>query len=232
MRLLPKKEVSIEASKQKKLLIDEGLKLATTVDALRETKVKEEGNLNRFRTETIASVQHDIDLAIAKRNVLQVEIAELEKEREIQQLPFDDEWEKIRLTYIKYADQIGTLESAKETIAKQLGENTLKAEELAREEGRIVEMKRLTEENLFHSEDDLQNARAEAERVKSLAQSVLQSAEAREKLVIQREKEYQATVDWCESEKERLEFMRTDLTKREKKLKDNFALLERTKKRK
>lgn len=231
MKLLPRKEASLETQKQKKALIDEGMGLATKVDVLRETKVIEEGNLERFRKETIAIAQQEIDAAILKRNLIQDEIGKLEKERTLLQMPLDAEWEKVKAAYLKYADQVGLLESSKQTVAQQIGENTMLAASLEVERGRIEEMKRITEDNLQRSDEDLKQAREESAKMRNLAQSVLTSAELRESIVIEREKDYESTVKWCEDEKERFAMLENDITKREKVLKDRYATLERTLKR-
>lgn len=231
MKLLARKEASVETQKQKKALIDEGFNLAGKVDALRETKVKEEGNLERFRSETLKVAQSEIDQAIRQRDYIRDEIKELEKERELLQIPLDSEWEKIKAAYLKYSDQVGNLESAKETVAQQIGENTMLAHELEVEKGKIQEMRRITEENLFHADDDLTRAREESAKMRNMAQAILSSVELRELVIRQREDEYQATVETTNKEKSRLELWETDLSNREKRLIDRYATLERTIKR-
>jgi hypothetical protein len=232
MKLLPRKQAGIETQKQKKALVDEGVGLATRVDALRETVVKEEGNLERFRKETISIAQSEIDAKIRTRDSLIEEIRKLEQERVLLQMPLDEEWDKVKSAYLKYADQVGLLESSKQTVAQQIGENTMLAASLEVERGRIAEMKRITEQNLLHADDDLKRAREESAKMRNVAQTILASAELRETIVIERERNYQATITWCEEEKTRFAELDKDLTKREKVLADRYATLERTLKRK
>jgi hypothetical protein len=231
MRLLPKKEASIETAKQKKVLIDEGMALATKVDVLRETVSIEEANVERFRKTTLQTAQREIDHALQKRDSLRKEILDLEKERAILMMPLDEEWEKVKAAYLKYSDQVGALESAKQTVAQQIGENTMLAHDLEIQKGKIEEMKRITEEKLLHADDDLHRAREESAKMRNLAQTVLTSAELREKLVIERENDFKATVEWVEDNTARIEEADKDMVRREKVLADRYATLERTIKR-
>lgn len=231
-KLLDKKTINREIAAQTKQQIDAGIVLSKKVDAVRDTLLEEEGNLERFRSQTVSIAQKEIDALIQKRGTLLADIKELEKERTLLQMPLDAEWEKLKSSYLKYADQVGTLESAKETVARQIGENTMLAHELDVEHGRVSEMKRITEEKLLHATDDLSRAREESSKMRNLAQTVLSSAEFREKVVIQREKDFQSLVEWVEKEKERISLADKDLERREKVLKDRYATLERTLNRK
>jgi len=211
-RLLDKRTINTSVANEKKQLIETGLKLARSVDALRETKVEEEGNLERFRTESIATVQKEIDNALRKRDGLLVEIKTLEKERKLIQIPLDAEWEKLKASYLKYSDQVGFLESAKETVARQIGENTLRAHELEVDRQRISEMKRITEEKLATAEQSYNSTKEEVATMRNTAQTILSSAELRETLVVQRESEFYKERD---KERARLKEWEIELNKRD-----------------
>lgn len=230
-KLLDKKLVNAELANQKKQQIDSGIMLAKKVDVVREMHQTEEQNLEIFRKETITRVQQEIDALIHKRDVVKKEIQEREKELKFLKIPLDAEWENLKASYLKYSDQVNLLEAAKETVALQIGENTMTARELEIEKGRVQEMKRITQEKLFHAEDDLSRAREESAKMRNMAQSVLSSAELREQLVIQRENDFKITVEHTNSEKQQIEKDKIDLAKREKVLKDRYATLERTLKR-
>lgn len=77
-RLLPKNIVNATLAQERKIEIDKGIKLAKAIEALRETKVEEEQKLERFRSETIAKVQIEIDSYIKERDFLRKEIAALQ----------------------------------------------------------------------------------------------------------------------------------------------------------
>ncbi len=77
-RLLPKNVVNATLAQERQIEIDKGIKLAKAIEALRETKVEEEQNLERFRVDTIAKVQIEIDSFIKERDSLKREIATLQ----------------------------------------------------------------------------------------------------------------------------------------------------------
>jgi len=211
-KLLDKKTVVATVAQEKKQLIDQGVKLARAVDSLRETKVEEEGNLDKFRTETIKVVQGEIDHFISKREELKKEILTLEAERTLQKLPLDPEWEKIRESYLKYHESVEALESAKETVARQLGENTMKAHELETEGKKLQKLKLTTEENYGNSKLLLEETKEEVAKQRNLAQTVLSSAELREQLVIQRESDFYKERD---RERAKLKKWELELNKRD-----------------
>ncbi len=78
-RLLPKNIVNATLAQERKVEIDKGLKLTKAIEALRETKIEEEQKLERFRVETIARVQIEIDAAIRERDSIKREIATLQE---------------------------------------------------------------------------------------------------------------------------------------------------------
>lgn len=77
MKLLSKIEINTLKSVERKKEIDEGVKLAKKVDTLREVASKEESNLRKFRIETLAIIQSEINLKIKERDSLLEEIKKL-----------------------------------------------------------------------------------------------------------------------------------------------------------
>lgn len=82
MKLLRKQEIVLKKNDERKKEIDEGVKLAKTVDVLRQTLGKEQANLAKFRTETLKSIQLDIDNKIKERDELGGQINTLKEELE------------------------------------------------------------------------------------------------------------------------------------------------------
>jgi len=211
-RLLDKRTINTSVANEKKQLIETGLKLARSVDALRETKVEEEGRLDTFRKETIKVVQQEIDQFIAKRESLREEVRKAEEELKVLKLPLNPEWEKIKEAYLKYHESVEALESAKETVARQLGENAMKMDELQWERKKLDKLKLTTEENYGNSKLLLENAREESAKQRNLAQAVLSSAELREQIIIQRESDFYQERD---KERARLKEWEIELNKRD-----------------
>lgn len=189
-RLLDKKVVATEIASQRKQLIDQGSNLARKVDAIRETKIEEEGNLEKFRTQTIGIVQKEIDEKIKQRDELRFQIKGLEKERKLLQMPLDKEWEKIKTAYLKYSDDVEGLESAKTSIQQKERDKDNLLRELALERNRIEDIKKRTVIALSQADEELQNAQEESLRIKRMANSILASSELREQVVSDREKNF------------------------------------------
>lgn len=79
-KLLDKRIVNIEVAAQKKQQIDEGLRIASKVDAVRETLGAEEVNLEKFRTQTITKIQKEIDIKIKERDSIFLEVIKKEEQ--------------------------------------------------------------------------------------------------------------------------------------------------------
>jgi len=81
MKLLSTTQIQQAKIQDRKLEIDEGIKLAKRIDTLRETLAQEELRLRTFREQTVAQTQAEIDGILAdKKRVLQ-DIATLEQQR-------------------------------------------------------------------------------------------------------------------------------------------------------
>lgn len=78
MRLLKKQEIASLKAKEQAREIQEGVKIASKVDSLRELQATTEQNLEKYRRETLASVQKDIDIAIDRRDEIKKEILVLQ----------------------------------------------------------------------------------------------------------------------------------------------------------
>ncbi len=98
MRLLAKSEVAKAKSIDRQREIDEGLKLANRVDALRHTAAEEEAALNKFRINTIAKINEEIVTKAKEREELEVGNVFLREERIRLKGPIDlvQEWEMVR----------------------------------------------------------------------------------------------------------------------------------------
>ena len=105
MRLLPKSEIDTLKAKQRQREIDEGLKLTRRVDSIREAIGEEEANLEKFRRETIASIQSEIEPLADKRDLLKKEVQELKSEREEALKPIDDKKHELELEEIALSER-------------------------------------------------------------------------------------------------------------------------------
>lgn len=182
MRLIDKKEVLIQKSQEKKREIDEGVKLAKSIDALRETHAKEQVSLKKFRDESFQVMKLEMEQQIIRKTQLTLEIEKLESERMRLHAPIDliQEWERVKkfkseTTQLK--DELDTREHI--LISKEITV-TAKDKEQADKEQEIIEKDATSRR--FLSETQLQYEMAEKTRNESekLKSKVIQDSEKAE----------------------------------------------------
>jgi hypothetical protein len=123
MRLPEKKEVDrlklLEQQEEAKI----GLKLARQVDDVRIELIKEQNNLEKFRTETTKLVQKEIDSLFQTKESLKYENDVLERHNKNLKAPFDEEWESIRNIRIGELDaRYDEVEHIKTSIERERAE--------------------------------------------------------------------------------------------------------------
>lgn len=227
-KLLDKRIVSAEVATQKKRQIDEGIRIAKKVDALRETKQEEEQNLDRFREENIRRVQIEIDAKIRERDELRREVENLHGERLRLIAPLDEEWAKVNEKSAEL-EQIG-IKLAE--IDASLLERGKVLEGLEKEKNDALERAKSKEERATKALEKATHTQQEAdERYTSLvgqANKVLEEATKREKGVEQRE----INADMFEfrlKDKERSQQAKEEeLTMREVQLQEGWKNLQQT----
>lgn len=97
MKLLDKKTIAVEKSSERKKEVEEGIKLAKSVDSLRETHAKEQINLKKFRDNTLASTKSELDVLLTQRDAILNDIVSLEQRRKEASAPIDltNEWKQV-----------------------------------------------------------------------------------------------------------------------------------------
>lgn len=97
MKLQDKKTISSEKSIERKHEVEEGIKLAKSIDSLRETLAKEQENLRKFRDESLKSIKSEIGLLQDEKKEIADQVAQLKEERLKAQAPIDltNEWNKV-----------------------------------------------------------------------------------------------------------------------------------------
>lgn len=152
MKLLSKQETQTAKASDRKREIDEGVKLAKKVDALRELAATEQANLIKFRNGNLKKIHEEIDNAITERDVLLQEVSMLEDKKKALLAPLDAEWNQVKI-------QKESIEEAKSALSLKedlfaMTENHLHEKEIAlkAEEGRIGDLKLRTAEELSQAE--------------------------------------------------------------------------------
>lgn len=119
MRLLPKSEMAQRKNDARKQEIDEGIRIAKRVDAVRETLLNEEQSLEKFRRETVALIHQQI---IDERKVLkslQAKVKNLTVKREQLLIPLDKEWAEIQQVKEQIESEQKEIEKSWLAISKQ-----------------------------------------------------------------------------------------------------------------
>lgn len=78
MKLLKKEDIQQDYALERKLQIDEGMRLAHKIDSLRKSYVEEEQKLKIFREESLRAILAEINPLILKRQKLEAEIKALQ----------------------------------------------------------------------------------------------------------------------------------------------------------
>jgi hypothetical protein len=74
MKIRDKLEISTAKAREKQKEIEEGAKIAKTIDVLRETKAREESSLRKFRDESLKRIQEEINAKIMEKKLLTEDI--------------------------------------------------------------------------------------------------------------------------------------------------------------
>jgi len=95
MKLLAKSDIHQKRAAEQKQTIDEGKKLASTIDRLREVAAQEDASLDKFRSETLARIHEETTEAATKRDALLGEVRELEAAKREALQPLTEEQKKL-----------------------------------------------------------------------------------------------------------------------------------------
>ena len=246
MKILDKVQINALKAMEKKKEVDEGMKLAQTVDKLRETKSKEEENLRKFRDESIKAVKIDIEALLEQKNVLQGQIDTLNKEKIKAQAPIElsNEWKKVEQTkkdVYNLKQELFDREThliTREALVQKLDERELEISRKEKESETYLDEIRI---NYEKTEDmrrmvegsKLQHENAIAERVYNLDVKEQKLVERENELLVQtanvsNEKKDLLSRDSYLTEREsRLELRNQELFDREEKVKEMEALTKR-----
>lgn len=181
MKLLTKTETRTAFTDQRKLDIDEGKKLATRVDVLRETLSREEQNLEKFRSETVKTIHQEIKTLNDQKETLRKEVKELAEQRRELLIPLTAAWKEIEIEkenikneHERLDKRIQTIESLEERASIHLAgvEHTKKHIELCEEDAvqkfkNAILIEKEAKETLENAEEIKRSANDYALEIKS-----------------------------------------------------------------
>lgn len=172
MKLLSKPEIAKHKALEQRQAIDEGMKIATRVDRLREVQSEEEASLKRFREKTLANIHAETTIEQEKLEVVRRERKEEESKRDEARKPLDEEWSKVREegeANRKEAERLTNWSTELEKLAQDLDS----AARLLKDEGERIHGERVESSKLFQ---DAADDRAEAKRSSEAARKTLTEA--------------------------------------------------------
>ena len=227
MKLLSKTDIVTTKAKERLNEVQEGLKIAKKVDALREAAATEEVSLEKFRSETLKKVNEEINVAISERDALKEEVRILENDKREALKPLDAAWQEVNVAkdtanamVKEHAQTRFHLAEWTEELSEQ--EKGIKKQQLKLTSMHTAAKKALEEADTLRADTELTNnvAHAELQKIQTERQEQIRLYTIRDSEVSAREKSVQR-------QKERNTQRHIDLNAREKILKDRIALFER-----
>lgn len=231
MRLLDKKTITSEQVLERKIQIDEGVKLAKKVDLLRQTASEEEQKLSKFRTASLAQLHKEVgDLQLKKKDLEDI-VVSLEKRKERALDKLDVEKEALKEAR-KLLGQQGDVLITREHIVSEKESAVLEEEVSLRRERVQVEEDRIRVNKAFDSnsrklagiEDSLKKRRetiiSEEERLKEIQRLLVK----KETTLLIRERE-------LSNKQKMVDNREKSFIDRERAIKDRYQTLLRTEKR-
>lgn len=231
MKLLSKSDISKAKSVDRQREVEEGSKLASKVDALRELSAKEEVALNKFRVETLSTINSEILSETTKRDELKQEVRVLE-DRKVEALkPLTEELTRIAAEREHFTGEKSSLEDRKVGIQN-------KEVNLEQREQEVAKLEKDTSYAHADVREKLQEAgtlKDNAERLHRVANDTLEDARIKSTAILatatQRETWVAKREKTASIKEEELRAKEIELAKEWSQLKDREATLERNIKR-
>lgn len=181
MQLLKKSEVQAAKNLDRKREIDEGVKLAKRVDALRQAASTEEASLKHTRDAALAELHRDVAELVAQKTTLRGEIPVLQAQKAEALRPLDEEWHRLREFEASLAER------DEETRAVEASNDT-RAHILDLQDTNIALEKERTLNDRERSKKLLEEAFRDSERAKEIKAEAVASAKESDAQVRIREK--------------------------------------------
>ncbi len=232
MKLLKKEEIAKAKAVDKQREIQEGLKLAKRVDALRETQAEEELSLRLFREKTLKAIHEETTKAATERdNILSV-VKNLREDRINLLKPLDDEWKALEDAQRGFLREKATLvESGRELeyLRAEADHNLQTILDKVHQTEGILEQARKLASTADDNEKETKTALTQAKKVLDDAQmAALKSLTDSDK----RERKIERMDSLLQEKENILNAKETDLKAREIALRDGQETLLRAKNRK
>ena len=231
MKLLNKSEQTKAKALEKNREIQEGLKLAKRVDALREISAQEDKALKDFRKNALAEISAEILQETKKKEEIEKEVKDLE-DRKLEALkPLDIEWDRVRVAKEELTRKEATLLNGIEGHKAEYEEINRRIKEVSDKEAHLATVADIAHDKHSEAEKLLKSAKEQAlaskkvsEETEREAKTLVNNAQEKEKYIINREKAVFV-------KEEELRKKEIDLAKQVIAIRDREATLERNIKR-
>lgn len=180
MKLLTKSEIDQQRAAERKLEIDEGMKLARRVDNLRRTAAEEEGKLTVFGEANKQIVLEQLSELVNDRDTLRIEVGDLEVQRAKALEPVDAEWEKVNARSAELDEQDVDLRYRARVMKDEEESLAIRRKDVADAESRIALDRKQTTRNLLDSDAMRTEVALAKVEFDTYQQKTVSSLEARE----------------------------------------------------
>lgn len=228
MKLLDKRTVNNLQNEQKRLEINEAIKLAGKVDRLRQVAATEQANLKKFKEEGVKVLKEELTHLKSQYNAIKQEVNALEEQRKFLMLPLNKEWAELRSEKDEFHIQVARLKELEVYLHRKEVDLDQKSREIDKYQ---AELQTLEEHHKSLLEDAIQKKK-----------EAKQFYELKVKEVQKLDKEVIANRKLIKKEQEDLTFIKIDLDNREKvlnkrekvlnfkerQIKDQYETLQRT----
>lgn len=230
MRLLPRRELDIKKSEERQREINEGSKLARTIDSLRELRSEEETKFTEWRNQTLKGIQNEIDQKSSELSLLTIKVEKLELRKKAAEKSLDDEWDKAYTQKARNEEKSNQLIQEKSELRLAVASNIQRERENEVETGRIAEERKRTTQELVASAKDHEQAKNEVKRAQERTEVMNAALALREKEVSEREQKSSDMVWKAEQLMKKIQIYEGELADREATLRSGWKSLENTKK--
>lgn len=165
MKLLDKRKIDTAIANQRKTEIDNGIKLAMSVDNLRRAKVQEEQNLKEYRERAFKEIQIEIDSLLEDKSNLLKWNTEARSERIELLKPLDEEWTKLNNDKVQFEKKKESLRKIEESVIQIKKKSQI-------ELGKVSKLARELED----SKNKVEKTQKEANELRDLAQKEYEMA--------------------------------------------------------
>lgn len=230
MRLLPRREIDLKKSQDRQREINEGGKLARTVDSLRELRTEEELKFAQWREQSLKGIQNEIDSKSSELSNLVNQVEKLELRKKAAERSLDAEWEKVFEAEKENNDTKKTIAQEQSDLRLAISNNIQRERDNEVELGRIAEERKRTTQELVSASKDHEQAKEEVKKSQERSEVMNAAIALREREVTEREQKASDMVWKANETMRKIQIYESDLANREIALKAGWKSLENTKK--